>query len=202
MTTMKLNGDVRRDVFRRVRERVIRELELEGPEDPMLPHLCLFHAYFGLLELLKTPGAPRMVLQAGTAYWPRLRHDQDDGKPETSTHFGFEWDARLPADYAPFACALGTATGRASWVPLREVHVWIGAPETRELVDFTTGLWPAACASLAGMDWPGDPPPEFFWGQSLPDGVRYEPGREATTHALTCLQKWKESRRGGTAPGA
>ena len=44
---------------------------------------------------------------------------------------------------------------------LPEMHVWLGCPETGEVIDFTTGFWPAACKVLLGQDWLAAEPPAF-----------------------------------------
>ena len=59
---------------------------------------------------------------------------------------------------------------------------------------------------IAGLDWIGTPPPDWFWGgpAELPDGVRYKPAVSAisTVYALmgrdkdlmAPLFKWTEER--------
>jgi hypothetical protein len=126
---------------------------------------CLVYAA-EIIEAARKRGL-RLVLQAGSAFWPRMTDAQDDGV--SPTHFGYEWD--------PPQVARHLAAGH-----LPEMHAWAGDPVTHDLVDLTTGRFPAQCRRMLGEGWPGVQPPAAWWGpaRSLPDGVSYVPNREAT----------------------
>lgn len=121
-----------------------------------------------------------LVLQAGSAFWPRVRPEQDDGV--SSTHFGYQWDPP-------------NVLGHLMAGNLPELHAWAGDPRTQEIVDLTAGKFPEQCLKLTGMDWPGDRPPSSFWGRGrdLPGGASYEPNLEATTVAAHFLQELARS---------
>jgi hypothetical protein len=74
---------------------------------------------------------------------------------------------------------------------LPEMHVWLGCPGTGELIDFSTGLWPAACKATTGLDWPAPAPPEYVWafGDRLPAGASYAPCREAIDLVVLLLRR-------------
>jgi hypothetical protein len=74
---------------------------------------------------------------------------------------------------------------------LPEIHVWAGIVESQELLDLSTGAWPAACQRLLGLDWPGIRPPEFFWGKELPNVAHYEAKPQATIFAGRLIETMK-----------
>jgi hypothetical protein len=109
------------------------------------------------------------------------------------THFAYEWDpeseiARLfRSGIVPVVRHAGGHVGTS----LPEMHVWLGCPDTGEIIDFTTGLWPAACAATLGQEWLAPPPPEYVWtfGARLPEGVRYAPDRDAIDTVISLLRR-------------
>lgn len=119
----------------------------------------------------------RAILQAGTAYWPRINLARDDGLVDT--HFGYEWGEELAqlilTRQGPF---LG-----------REMHVWAVIPETKEIIDLTTAYWPAQCRKLLGAEWTAPKPPAYLWARydELPKGVVYEAKRDACELAVKLL---------------
>lgn len=134
---------------------------------------CLLYA--GATVTTAAAHGRHLVLQAGTALWPRVRPEQDDGV--SSTHFGYEWD---PPNVTRHLMAGN----------MPEMHVWAGDPLTQELIDLTTGHFPAQCKALIGAAWPGDLPPAIWWGpaKDLPEGALYEPNRDATLLAHQLLR--------------
>lgn len=158
-------------VFDRVTATVLRDESLRDlPQEAR----CVFFGIETVRAIREMLGA-RAVLQAGSAGWPRLRPDQDDGKADT--HFSYVWSPQE----APSRILL--AQGR-----MPEVHVWAALPREREIVDLTAGLWPDQAARF-GYDWPGDRPPRYFWGgaQHLPAGAYYRAEREAIMFVLGAL---------------
>lgn len=119
----------------------------------------------------------RLCLQAGTAYWPRVTAETDDGVEPN--RFGYEWEPGSPATKLRLAMGL-----------LPEMHVWAGDPERQEVVDLTTGSWPKQCVLLTGLTWKAPAPPAYFWGPaaSLPAIASYVPDELATLMAARLLQ--------------
>lgn len=132
---------------------------------------CLYLAYFGALELAGIGFRP--LLQAGSAGWPRVRPEGDDGA--VMTHFSYVW---APEEEK-------SRRARASGL-MPEMHVWIGLPDTEEIVDFSTGLFPVQAKKLMGYDWPEDLlPPDYFWGGPEALGrAYYSPNMSAIRCAL------------------
>lgn len=111
-------------------------------------------------------------IQAGTAYWPRLREDQDDGLPTTKTQYGYK-----------FTDCAANVVQIVILHQMPEMHAWVGIPGVEgfppTIIDATTQWWPELCKLRTGMDWPGDNPPPYFWSDKVPHGVMYAPHREA-----------------------
>jgi hypothetical protein len=70
------------------------------------------------------------------------------------------------------------------------MHVWLASPDSGEVIDFTTGLWPEACRETIGEQWLAERPPEYLWtfGSRLPAGVRYMPDRDAIDLVIAVLR--------------
>jgi hypothetical protein len=136
---------------------------------------CLYWAHY-TVAVLKALGI-RAVIQAGSASWPRLRPDQDDGR--SPTHHSYVWEPDSVATKARLVAC-----------DLPEIHVWAAIPERGELIDMTTKYWPEQCQLIQGLGWPGDKPPTYFWGTAdeLPDGVIYRPDMKAIALALRLLK--------------
>lgn len=158
-----------------LKERIVEEARvIRGTYgvDADNPGACLYDAC-AVIEAAKRRGI-KLVMQAGSAGWPRLTMGgpHDDGV--CSTHFSYKWE--WPA--AQIALSKGN---------LPEMHVWAGDPSRQELVDISTRFWPEQCKTIIGEEWPEEEPPDFFWGgPKLPAGVYYEPDLQATMLA----HKW------------
>lgn len=128
---------------------------------------CLY-LHWALCSLAQGAGL-RFLLQAGTAYWPRVTPETDDGV--SSNVFGYEWEG-IEAPRVQLAIAADV---------LPEMHVWAGDPATGEIIDLTTGAWPRQCAKLHGQPWLAPKPPDFWWGSpaELPELARYQAHRDA-----------------------
>ena len=152
---------------------------MTGCEGADLRAACLFWAGH-TCDVLCERGL-RPVLQAGTMMWRFCAPELDDGIGPT--HFGYAWEPEsLPSLAA-------RAAGR-----LPEMHVWVGLPETQEIVDLTTCYLPEQARAIAGFSWSAPPPPDYLWAPALPEGAVFEPNREATLLADRCLRSLK----GGT----
>jgi hypothetical protein len=132
-----------------------------------------------VIEAAKERGV-RLVLQAGSAFWPRVSPEQDDGV--SSTHFGYQWERGSRETMQ----ILGRIQkGDLSILP--EMHVWAADPKEMEIVDPTSGQFPAQARRLQGLDWKGPVPPEQFWGgKDELNTLRavYEVDRDATMLAF------------------
>ncbi|HXJ55424.1 MAG TPA: hypothetical protein VNU68_02055, partial [Verrucomicrobiae bacterium] len=89
---------------------------------------CLYWALTGGLVFQRH--GIRSMLQAGTMLWPAF---EDDGV--NITDFGYEWDPNDVGSKA--ALALGM---------FPEIHIWLGLPDTQEIVDFSVRHLPECAA--------------------------------------------------------
>jgi hypothetical protein len=145
-------------IVRRVRDSVARLIEKQIP-DGSAGAACLLHAG-AVIAQLQGYGVSA-VLQAGSAGWNRVPPELDDGVSPNAFSYEFRADANFHRRLA------------AGMFP--EMHCWAAIPATGELIDVTTCFQPGQCRSITGMDWPGPPPPDFFWADRLPPGCYYRP---------------------------
>jgi hypothetical protein len=180
---------LREAAFQRVKGRVEAWQAASGLPPGSSAGLCLHYARFGLEEVAALPGKPRVCVQAGSAFWPRVPVEQDDGI--TSLNFGYQFDARHPLTLLALA---GVLLGRGSGAALPEMHVWLGLPDSQELIDFTAGQWPVQCQALLGEPWLTPTPPDFLWcpASELPERVYYRPQREATLLAGRLIHQLRQ----------
>jgi hypothetical protein len=177
---------LREQVYQRVKGRVDAWRASQGLPTGNAAGLCLHFARFGLEEITALPGAPRVCVQAGTAFWPRVPLELDDGV--SSLNFGYQFEPDHPLTLlAQGGVLLASRHGAA----LPEMHVWLGLPDSQELIDFSTGLWPQQCLALLGQPWLAPPPPEYLWckARELPPRVYYQPQREATLVAARLIRQ-------------
>ena len=95
------------------RAKVVAEIERGLARLADQPGLCLFYAHQAASVLWKH--RYRVVIQAGSLQWPRVRREEDDGR--MNTHFAYMW---TPGAYDS---ALSVAMGN-----LPEMHVWARHP--------------------------------------------------------------------------
>ena len=119
------------------RAKIVAEIERGLARLADQPGLCLFYAHHTAAVFWRH--RHRVVIQAGSLQWPRVRREEDDGG--MNTHFAYVW---TPGAYDS---ALSVAMGN-----LPEMHVWVGILDTQEIVDFTTRHLRAA-AEARGMAW-------------------------------------------------
>lgn len=120
----------------------------------------------------------KLLLQAGTAYWSRVTPATDDGVE--ANVFGYEWHADSAETIA-----------RVAADQLPEIHVWAADPVAGEIVDLTTGTWPAQSRKLLDVDWKAPKPPAFYWGDpcKVPGNGFYKAERSATLVAVDFLKR-------------
>ena len=157
------------------RAKVVAEIERGLTRLADQPGLCLFYAHQAASVLWKH--RYRVVIQAGSLQWPRVRREEDDG--QMNTHFSYMW---TPGAYER-ACPWRWATcrkctfGSASWTARR---LWTSLPGTCGRRP-RPGAWPGARQTrrrIFGVRQPG-----------LPDWVVYQPDRDASIYACTLLKR-------------
>jgi hypothetical protein len=156
---------------RRRMERFHRQHQGDGQN---IEAMCLWWAHFTVGALADI--GVRALIQAGSAYWPRIPPEMDDGV--TDNVFGYEF---TPGPHNADIVIKGM---------MPEIHVWAGIPLTNEIIDLTSGFFPKQAKKLGGFDWPGPKPPSALWvkGTELPPGVLYRPNLEAIAVANACIQ--------------
>lgn len=164
----------KKDIFQEVYRRVRADTSWAGV---IHPGLCISFALHTVMVIREE--GERAILQAGSAGWPRILPEQDDGK--ASTHFSYMWTP----DEAP--SKLAVVNGR-----LPEMHAWAAIPSKKEIVDMTTRFWPEQARLLAKLDWPGTVPPDLFWGTA--NDLRsvkafYWADPAAIVHAIKVIRK-------------
>ena len=160
------------------RERIARSIDntfFEHYDGGRPGQACLYWACY-TVQVLKALGV-RAIIQAGSASWPRLRPDQDDGV--SPTHHSYVWEPDSAVTKARLAAGA-----------MPELHVWAAIPDRGEIIDMTTRYWPHQCWLSQQRDWPGDKPPTYFWGTAneLPEGVLYAPDITAIALAQHLLK--------------
>ena len=153
------------------------------PELSKKPGGCLYFAACTVVSL-RNEGV-RAVLQAGSCHWPRITLEQAKREADPIYTFGYEWEP-------------DSATTRRHILlnMLPEMHVWAAIPATNEIVDLTSGQFPAQCRLLQNLDWPGIQPPDYFWCKAdkdvWPKNVCYEAKESAIRLAAFYLEKSME----------
>lgn len=142
------------------------------PRGP-ISHYCLFWNA-AIVEVLGSMGI-RALLQGGTAYWTRIKPEDDLPGLATDWGFKFEWNHE---------------TVRAIMQgQLPEMHVWAAIPcKEPEIIDLTTRFWKKRCED-DGYVWTAPEPPEYLWclGDEMPKGAHYEVSEKGTKLAYQFL---------------
>lgn len=147
---------------------LLRDIRFEGG--------CVYYAAVLRSVLIAEYGVPprHALIQAGSMSWPRLNADQDDGKETTMTHFSYQFEPTSPA-------TINALVNGA----MPELHAWVACfnrdDKQWHLVDVTTKYLVQRCAEI-GLDWPGDPPPDYLWRPVTdpPPRTVYRPHMAAT----------------------
>jgi hypothetical protein len=133
-------------------------------------------------QVLREQLGIQSFLQAGTANWPIIPDDLDDGV--CCTHFGYVFEKDV-------------AFQRFNQGLLPELHAWVVVPEHEEIIDLTTGYQPLQCKRMIGKEFhPRVLPPSYLWCKwnNLPDGWRYRADPIATAMASLLIQKERTER--------
>jgi len=131
---------------------------------------CLYSSYFMWMELDRV--GIQALPQAGSMCWPRIVIGSDDDDGECHTHFSYFWEDRNTRSI------VSMLNGN-----LPELHVWMGIPETGEVVDIETCNFSQTCRDL-GMDWLSPEPPDYLWTHDPPLDVWYRPDEQAIRAAI------------------
>ena len=123
----------------------------------------------------------RALIQAGSLSWPIVPPGQDDA--HSPTHFSYEWSPWREESQAALRLGL-----------LPEIHVWVGLPDSNELLDFATKSLPEQAAK-EGLIWRTPQPPDFLWcsPSELPRGVIYKPDLDAIGFILDRIRRARYS---------
>lgn len=158
-----------------IHQRVLKRIEKWYGHTGQNGMACLYLMHCGLVEL-SVFTKERCLPAAGTAHF---QMQPDDGK---LSHFSFVWNGDPNAEMRRQAALTGDQ------VSLPEMHCWIYLPDTKEVVDFSTGHVPALAKAM-GFEWKATPPPPYIWAQpqSLWPRAIYLPNREATRLAIQTL---------------
>jgi hypothetical protein len=127
MPVQKLNRATRDEIYKQTRAAV-------SAEQPHLSGNCLEFAWHGYHIIRAYTGAPRTIIQAGSASWPRLA--VDDGV--SPTHVSYEWNPAAEPT-CMFRSGLIPLVPRADGhlsASLPEMHVWLACPESEEIIDY------------------------------------------------------------------
>ncbi len=121
----------------------------------------------------------RLIFQAGSASWMRIRPEEDDGV--MNTHFSYVYDPTDPISRRAIAAGL-----------LIEIHAWAADPVSQRILDLTIPQIPAACERMGGMRWSAPRPTEdevWVTGQDMRrKSWFYRPSLEAIRYALGQIQ--------------
>ncbi len=164
--TLPLNPNQKNDIYLRVKRRLDPELVAEAKRTHR--GLCLFWSLTALAVFHRL--GIHAVPQAGTMVWTVLPDAKDDGTKDTA--FGYEWSPDEPFSQEALAQGL-----------LPEMHVWVGLPESQEIVDFSTGELKDVCENRHGIQWRTADPPAYVWGKP-PECALYRPIYDATVLAV------------------
>lgn len=160
------------------------------PKEATLEQGCLYHAeatrqiLAGVIESdkFRKPGQPksRVIIQAGSASWMKIKPEEDDGK--MNTHFSYEWQGGS-AELNMLRIGLGD---------MPEMHVWnaiVTPGHPSQIIDITTRYLKTRCCALIGDKWTAEEPPDFIWclGAEIPPTTIYAADAEATRLAYMVL---------------
>lgn len=164
-------------LVKKVRERMQEWYATLSPDERgPIGAYCMYWAIY-TCQVLREDGIKAQI-QAGSAYWRRVRDEQDDGV--SPNRFGYEFgdDKR--------ALINAIMSGR-----LPEMHVWAAvAGEEPQIIDLTTCFWPEQARMLNGFDWPGDLPPDYLWvtPDQWPANAHYRPNPQAISYVYQMMR--------------
>lgn len=142
-----------------------------GPDKVMTGRACLPWMVHGAIVLGQF--GIRSIPQAGSAWFRFLPAHLDDGVCDT--HHAFEWSPRTPQSMQQIARG-----------QLPEIHCWLALPDSREIIDFSTGYIHHGCPH----PWQADPLPRYVWlpeGEGHP-GCLYKPEMEAIKFLINFMK--------------
>lgn len=125
---------------------------------------CIYLSAATIFYMARVYGNRSIYLQAGSASFPRIRPEQDDGV--MPTHFSYVFDLKYEKTIQMLLAG-----------NLPEMHAWCYDARSKCFIDLSVGFQQEACKRMTGMDWPGDPLPDFVWHkvEEMPKGIYYRP---------------------------
>jgi hypothetical protein len=171
---MRLNLDQQKIVVASARQQMQRWYDDRLAEDGQnIERYCLFWAFF-LMRAMHQAGLKEAQIQAGTAYWPTVAPEHDDGICDNQYGYRFTWD-RL-------------AQSKLIMGEQPEMHVWVAiAKHPVEIADLTAPFFKRR-AIQEGRKWAHSDPPDFLWTEPpLPHGVIYQADMQAIEIAYSML---------------
>lgn len=142
------------------------------------PRVCIYWACAVGVALLENK--IRGVVQAGSASWPFIEMENDDGI--SATNYSYVWDKNAGTCVVNVMTILHT-------VLMPELHAWVGIPETQEVIDPTTRFLKNN-VKAAGFEWKRkQDPPQYFWDHKLPANTIYEVCPVATRYVLNLIKQ-------------
>lgn len=145
---------------------------IEDYGEKKLSHGACVYWTIILIQLLQRKGI-KAVPQAGTMNWPIVPAHLDDGV--SNTHFGYVWSPN------EMQSIMGVLAGG-----MPEVHVWVGLPETQEIIDFSTNGFRRSAEAM-GHKWQTPEPPDYLWMpvSELPPDVVYKCEQPAVLYIIS-----------------
>jgi hypothetical protein len=166
------------------KDRIVRQIRRKfmdwwnsQPEKAPESHYCFWWAVF-TVSVLQEYGH-QAQLQAGSAFYKRIRPEEDDGEITSDWGYLFEWNEK-----ARSAIIQGG---------MPEMHVWAAITHENkdgEIVDLTSKFFKERCEQ-DGYRWTNVDPPDYLWASThnWPHNLAYyQPDMQAIALAYGMLQ--------------
>lgn len=164
-----------KDAIAGAAQRIVERFVIPPGVEPW--RACLWYT-FGALPFLERILKRKVIPQGGTASWRRVRDEDDDGI--MPTHYSYQFDLDHPMTTMSIVLR-----------QLPEMHCWLAVPSTGDIIDLSVKHQARACHENTGMQWTGDPLPEYLWlNVNDPEQTDYvyRGQREATAIAIEAGQ--------------
>lgn len=152
------------------------------------PRVCIYWACAVGTALVQE--GIRGVIQAGSASWPFIDMQDDDGV--SATNYSYVWGMTNDLSFEQ----------HGSKFLMPELHAWVGIPETQEIIDPTTRFLKRN-VKASGFEWKRkQDPPQYFWSNKLPEHTIYEACPFATRYVLQLMKSIDKETIGKRLQGA